>query len=120
MSMLVKTDHTVYSQSFSEFVGALVNAQLRHYASDLFPELDMIDENAFNQGLVRAQQVCTTMNLPLHEHFKRVYRTDGNRIYCDYRLSHTAYLLIGINSDVGSKKVAQIQFELVNKLLNEI
>ena len=120
MTTLTRTDYTVYSQSFSEFVSALVNTQLRHYASDLFPELDMIDENTFNLGLVRAQQVCTTMNLPLHEHFKKVYRTDGNRIYCDYRLSHTAYLLVGINSDAGSKKVAQIQFELVKKLLENI
>lgn len=120
MSTLIRTDHTVYSQSFTEFVSALIDTQLKHYASDLFPELEMKDENAFNQGLVRAQQVCTTMNLPLHEHFKKVYRTDGNHIYCDYRLSHTAYLLVGINSDVGSKKVAQIQFELVKILLDKI
>ncbi len=117
MSKLIKADHTHYTQSFTEFVNALVNSQLKHYASDLFPELDMIDEYRFNHGLERAQQVCTTLNLPLHEHFKKVYRTSGNHIYCDYRLSYTAYLLVGINGDVGSKKVAQIQMELVKKLL---
>jgi len=120
MSTLIRTDYTVYSQSFTEFISALVNTQLKHYASDLFPELEVVDEGTFNQGLVRAQQVCATMNIPLHEHFKKVYRTDGNRIYCDYRLSHTAYLLVGMNSDVGSKKVAKIQFELVKKLLEDI
>lgn len=77
----------------------------------------MIDENKFNQSIVRAQQVCTTLNLPLHEHFKKIYRTSENHIYCDYRLSYTAYLLVGINGDVESKKVAQIQMELVKKLI---
>ncbi len=117
MSTLSRTDYTNYDQPFSEFVKALINTQLKHYASDLFPELEMIDENKFNRGIVRAQQVCTTLNLPIHEHFKKIYRTSGNHIYCDYRLSHTAYLLVGINGDVESKKVAQIQMELVKKLI---
>ncbi len=117
MSNLIKTEHVQYTQHLADFIKALIDTQLKHYASDLFPELDVIDETTFNRGLIRAQQVCTTLNLPLHEHFKKVYRTAGNRIYCDYRLSHTAYLLVSINGDVGSKKVAQIQMELVNKLL---
>ena len=120
MSTLVKTDHTYYSQSFTEFINSLVNSQLKHYASDLFPELEMIDENRFNHGIERAQQVCVTLNLPLHVHFKKVYRTSGNHIYCDYRLSQIAYLLVGINGDVGSKKVAQIQIELVKKLIGNL
>ena len=117
MNTLIKTDHTHYDQPFTEFIKALVNSQLKHYASDLFPELEMTDEHKFNYGIERAQQVCTTLNLPLHKHFKKVYRTSGHHIYCDYRLSYTAYLLVGINGGVGSKKVAQIQMELVNKLL---
>ncbi len=120
MSALVKTDYTYYDQPFAEFVKTLINIQLKHYASDLFPELEMIDETKFNKGLVRAQQVCTTLNLPLNEHFKKVFRTSGNHVYCDYRLSHTAYLLVGINGDVQSKKVAQIQMELVKKLLDNV
>lgn len=117
MSMLINTDYTHYDQSFTEFVKALVNTQLKHYASDLFPELETVDEITFNRGLIRAQKVCATLNMPIHEHFKKVYRTSGNKIYCDYRLSHTAYLLVGLNGDVESKKVAQIQIELVERLL---
>lgn len=117
MNTLIKTDYIHTTQPLANFLRAIIDTRLRHYASDLFPELEMIDENTFNRGLVRAQQVCTTLNLPLHEHFKKVYRTSGKRIYCDYRLSHTAYLLVGINGDVSSKKVAQIQMELVKKLL---
>ena len=119
MSTLIKADHTHYTQSFTEFVNALINSQLVHYASDLFPELEMIDEQRFNHGIERAQQVCVTLKLPLHEHFKKVYRTSENQIYCDYRLSYTAYLLVGINGYVGSKKVAQIQMGMVKKLLGD-
>lgn len=119
MNSLVRIDDIQTIHCLSEFVSALVNAKLKHYASDLFPELEIMDKEMFNHGLIRAQQVCTTLNLPLNEHFKKVYRTHGGHIYCDYRLSHTAYLLVGMNGDVGSKKVAQIQFELVNTLLKK-
>ncbi len=117
MNALVKTNDIYNVQFLAEFVKAIIDARLKHYASDLYPALETVDENKFNNSLVRAQQVCTTLNLPIHEHFKKVYRTSGNHIYCDYRLSHTAYLLVSINGDVGSKKVAQIQMDLVNRLL---
>lgn len=120
MNMLIKTDDIHTAQCLADFSRAIIDTRLKHYASDLYPELELMDEDTFNHGLVRAQQVCTTLNLPLHEHFKKVYRTSDNHIYCDYRLSHTAYLLVGINGDVGSRKVAQIQLELVNKLLGNI
>lgn len=117
MKTLIKFDDIHTIQSLSEFVVAVVSSRLVHYASDLFPELEMMDKEMFNRGLIRAQKVCTSLNLPLNEHFKKVYRTHENNIYCDYRLSHTAYLLVGMNGDVESKKVAQIQIELINKLL---
>ncbi|MFK5855908.1 MAG: hypothetical protein QM503_07235 [Bacteroidota bacterium] len=115
--MLAKIDEINSVHFLSEFLRAIIDTQLKHYASDLYPELELFNEDIFNHSLTRAQQVCTTLNLPLHEHFKKVYRTSGKNIYCDYRLSHTAYLLVSINGDVSSKKVAQIQMELVNKLL---
>ncbi len=115
MNMLIKTNDI--PQPLKDFITAIIDTQLKHYASDLFPELEVVDETIFNISLTRAQQVCTTLNLPLHKHFRKIYRTSGDQIYCDYRLSHTAYLLVGINGDVESKKVAQIQMELINKLL---
>ena len=117
MNAIVKIDDLNRVEFLSSFINAIVDNNLRHYASDLYPELELTDEPTFNKSLKRAQQVCATLNMPVHEHFKRVYRTSGNRIFCDYRLSHTAYLLVSINGDVGSKKVAQIQLELVKKIL---
>ncbi|MBC8320425.1 MAG: hypothetical protein H8E34_06870 [Bacteroidetes bacterium] len=120
MRAIIKTDDVYTTQHLTNFIKALIDSRLKHYASDLYPELEMIDKEAFNQSLIRAQKVCATLNLPLHMHFKKVYRTSGNNIYCDYRLSHTAYLLVGINGDVESKKVAQIQLELVNRLIGNM
>jgi len=117
MNELVKTDDLRSVKFLTNFINAVVDADLKHYASDLYPELELMDEKTFNASLKRAIQVCTTLNIPIHKHFKRVYRTSGNHVFCDYRLSHTAYVLISINGDVGSQKVARIQLELVKKLL---
>lgn len=117
MNTLVRTDDIHSVQFLADFLRAIIDTKLKHYASDLYPELESFDENIFNNSLKRAQQVCATLDLPIHEHFKKVYRTFGNHIYCDYRLSHTAYLLVSINGDVGSKRVAQVQMELVNQIL---
>lgn len=119
MNTLMHFDQEYYNNSIREFIDAVIDNDLKHYASDLFPELEMTDEDAFNHSLIRAQQVCATLNLPVHKHFKRIYRTSKGRVYCDYKLSHTAYLLVGINGDVKHHKVAKIQMELVKLLLNQ-
>jgi len=117
MPSIINIEYTSHRSPIADFIFAVKDSKLVHYASDLFPELDMVDEELFNHSLYRAQKVCTTMNFPVHEHFKKVYRTSDNNIYCDYKLSHIAYLLVSINGDVSSKKVAKIQMELVNTLL---
>jgi hypothetical protein len=117
MNALIRIEHSQKNEPLVDFLNAIVDAQLIHYASDLYPELEMPDEESFNQSLNRAQQVCSTLNLPVHEHFKRIYRTSKNHVYCDYKLSHTAYILVSINGDVSRKKVAQIQMELVQSLI---
>ncbi len=117
MKTLTNTNDLHNVQFLASFLKAVIDKQLMHYASDLYPELELINEATFNKSLTRAQQVCATLNLPINEHFKKIYRTSGKHIYCDYKLSHTAYILISINGDVESKKVAQIQMELVNRLL---
>jgi antitoxin component of RelBE/YafQ-DinJ toxin-antitoxin module len=119
MNTLMHIDQlNIDNRSIFGFMDAVIDNELKHYASDLFPELDMSDEEAFNTSLHRAKQVCITMKLPIDKHFKKIYRTSNNRVYCDYKLSHTAYLLVGINGDVRHEKVAQIQMELVKLLLN--
>ena len=117
MSNLIIIDHSQPTNSILNFINALADTRLRHYASDLFPELEMTDEKSFNKSLYKAQQVCSTLRIPVHEHFKKIYRTSGNHVYCDYKLSHTAYILIGINGDVSRQKVAQIQMDLVSSLI---
>jgi len=72
MSTLIKSDYTYYDQSFAEFVKALINTQLKHYASDLFPELETVDEITFNRGLIRAQKVCTTLNCQYTNILKKI------------------------------------------------
>ncbi len=120
MNTLIHFDHLSHSnKSINDFMNAVIENELKHYASDLFPELEMTDEKAFNDSLYRAEQVLITMNLPVSKHFKKVYRTSKGKVYCDYKLSHIAYLLVGINGDVRRSKVAKIQMELVKLLLGQ-
>ncbi len=120
MSTLIRIEHVHHRQPLFDFVNAVVESQLKHYASDLFPELEMNDMDILNHSLARAQQVCTTLNIPIKEHFKKIYRTSENNVYCDYKLSNTAYILVSLNGDVNMKKVAQIQLELANSLLGKL
>lgn len=120
MNTLIHIEHVHYHKPIVDFINAVAENKLKHYASDLFPELEITDEEIANISIQRATQVCTTLKLPINEHFRKVYRTSGNKIYCDYKLSHLAYLLVGINGDVKHFKVAKMQMELVKLILDKI
>lgn len=105
--------------ALEQFAQALNDAHLTHYASDLLPELELANEISFMDSIGKAQQVMATLNLPVESHFKRIYRNNEGCIYCDYKLSHIAYLLVSINGDVANPKVAGIQYELISRLLNK-
>lgn len=117
MNTLVRLHDIQMHGVINQFVNALNDAQLTHYASDLLPELELANEISFMESITRAQQVMATLNLPIEGHFKRIYRTTEGCIYCDYKLSHVAYLLVSINGDVANKKVASIQYELIKRLI---
>lgn len=105
------------NKHIANFVAAIIESQLTHYASDLYPELGIDDDRMFLDSLARARQVCATLKLPVKEHFKKVYRYAEGDVYCDYKLSYTAYVLVSINGDVSSRNVARVQMELVKRLL---
>ncbi len=117
MNNLVRFHDLHTHLALEQFIQALNDAHLTHYASDLLPELELANEIGFMESIGKAQQVMATLNLPIESHFKRIYRTKEGCIYCDYKLSHVAYLLVGINGDVSNPKVAGIQYELINRLL---
>lgn len=113
----MRYNERIENKHIANFVTAIVESQLTHYASDLYPELGVENDTLFIDSLNRAQQVCATLKLPVKEHFKKVYRFAEGDVYCDYKLSHTAYILVSINGDVSRRNVARIQMELVKYLL---
>lgn len=117
MNTLVRLHDFQTNRALLGFLNALADAQLTHYASDLLPELELVDEIEFMRSIKKAQQVLTTLSLPLDQHFRKIYRTREGHVFCDYKLSPMAYMLVGINGNVANRKVASIQHELIKKLL---
>lgn len=120
MDNLIRLQDLQMHSALRDFLIALSDARLIHYASDLLPELELIDEVDFMSSIQKAKQVMATLHMPVEEHFRRIYRTREGLVYCDYKLSHVAYLLVGINGDVSNKKVASIQYELIKRLLSTV
>ncbi|OFY50976.1 MAG: hypothetical protein A2W85_05025 [Bacteroidetes bacterium GWF2_41_31] len=118
MDNLIRIQDLQMHSALSEFLIALSDARLIHYASDLLPELELNNEVDFMNSIQKAKQVMATLHMPVEEHFKRIYRTRDGLVYCDYKLSHVAYILVGINGDVSNKKVASIQYELIKRLFS--
>lgn len=119
MDNLIRLQDLQIHSALSEFLIALRDARLIHYASDLLPELELANEVDFMISIRKAKRVMATLNLPVEEHFRKIYRTRGEYVFCDYKLSHIAYLLVSINGDVENQQVARIQLELVNRLLSK-
>ncbi len=117
MNTLARFHEYQTNRALLNFLNALADAQLTHYASDLLPELELANEIEFMHSIQKAQQVLTTLSLPVGRHFKKIYRTRDGHVFCDYKLSHVAYMLVGINGNVANRKVASIQLELIKKLL---
>ena len=102
-----------------EFIDAVIDSDMRHYASEIIEMVEMGREQELLEAMQRAQTACQTMNIPIEQHFKKVYRESHQNVVCDYKLSPLAFGLICINANPANKNIARIQIEMINKLLGE-
>lgn len=84
-------------------------ARLNYFASEVMDMLGIVDADETDLSLYRAFQVCGTLQLPVHRHFKRVYRSDGENLIADWKISPLACYLIVINCDPIHENVAKAQ-----------
>ncbi len=121
--MLVKiiNDDELYRfHGLLEFIDAVIDSNMRHYASEIIELVEMGNEKEIINAMIRAQDACRALDIPVEEHFKKVYRDDlQHRVICDYKLSPLAFGLICINANPKNKNIARIQVELINKLLGK-
>lgn len=115
--MLMTLEQTNLKNPLENFLDSVADQKLTYYASDLLELTGCASMKELSQALKRATEVCSCMHLPLRENFKVVYRSHEGEVLQDWRLSPMAYLLLIINADAHSELVAQMQVELVNKVL---
>ena len=115
--MLVTIEQTRTYAPLENFLNSLAEKELTCYASDLLQQhgCDSIDE--LSQAVKRATEVCNSMQVPLHENFKPVYRSRNGEVVQDWRLSPMAYMLTVLNADAKNDLVARTQLEMVRSFL---
>lgn len=86
-----------------------IETSLNFFAVDIMEILDIADEEEITISLNRAFQVCSKLNIPFNENFKRVYRFNGEVLIADWKISPLACYLIIINCDPGHERVAEAQ-----------
>jgi hypothetical protein len=115
---LMTIDHISIQNPIENFVDSLADSNLTCYASDLIEQQGCHSLEELSQAVKRATAVCNSMNLPLQENFKVVYRSRRGEMIQDWRLSSMAYLLTALNADSRNSFVAQLQVEMVKRMLD--
>jgi hypothetical protein len=94
----------------------LFEARLNYLVSEIMTSLDIDDVNEIATSLSRAFQACGTLQLSFNRNFKKVYRSDGDHITMDWKISPLACYLIVINCNPSYERVAkaQLYFALKN------
>ena len=113
--------HLVYRQPhfriLDDFQHLLEYKKLRYYASDLFDEQATNHEHHVQEAVKRAMQVCNTLNWPVSNHFKIVYKAFGEEIGIDYKMSVLGAYLVLMNGNPNLQQVAAFQKDVIVNFL---
>lgn len=112
-------DHVSLHSTIENFADSLADRNLTHYASDLLEKNGCRSLHELSFAVKRATEACNCMHLPLQENFKVVYRSRNGEVVQDWRLSPMAYLLTALNSDPHNAFVANLQVEVVKRMLDQ-
>ncbi|WP_461489656.1 hypothetical protein [Pontibacter sp. HJ8] len=115
--MLMTLDHTTINSPLESFVDSLADRNLTCYASELLEQHGCNNLQELSLAVKRATEVCNCLHMPLQENFKVVYRSRNGEVVQDWRLSPVAYLLTALNSDSRNALVANLQVEMVKRML---
>ncbi len=92
---------------------SLTSRYLRHYAIDVLERAGIREEEEMDRALLRAMQVCQSLDIPLEENFRMVYRNKDDKILKDFKLSELASSLLMMNANTTNVYVARTQVELI-------
>ena len=81
-----------------------------HIASMLIDDAVYIDDAALEAAMQRTFQVCLQLDIPIHQHFRRIYvHNASGHVHDDWALSDLAFYLLLLNGDAHHSSVASAQ-----------
>ena len=83
--------------------------RLLYYASEVMERLGDISANDFAETLLRTMKICSALDIPINDNFKKIYRYDGEKMITDWQLSPLACYLLLLNGNPMNPAVAKIQ-----------
>ena len=119
-----KSLHIIYdkyrSKEITRFLDSLHILRCSYYASD-FLQADEDELEMVAISVQRTMEIFKTLNLPIEDHFYRVYRSKRNFVYRDWRLSELACIYMLMNGDpTDISNLAQQQTTLIDQMLQHI
>lgn len=123
----MKASLIVYSwvqepQGLTSFRHYLREASLRFYASEALHSMGYFTGDEFEEALHRTLSILTAADLPIQNHIRRTFRSEGDQIYQDWKLSSLALHVLKINGDPKNGQVAHYQlktYSLMSQHLNQ-
>ncbi len=82
---------------------------LRFYASEITEQIGGVSPSDMAEALRRAMGVCAAAGLPVADHFRGVYRFDGQNLIADFLLSSAGCYLLILNGNPFNPLVAKAQ-----------
>lgn len=96
-----------------DFLNGFESRRYVYYASELFEDSGFEREEEILKAIERAMLVCATLKISVNDHFKTIYKSVGDDVYIDWKLSPLACSLTLLNGDPRLDKVADFQLRLV-------
>lgn len=102
-----------------EFIEAIIEMGLLFDSESLqkvYPS-----EKELGKAIKRAMHICYIIGIPLDKHFRIRYVSNHNQhtVTRVWKMSKAAYYLTLINGEPDNMTVSQMQWELINKVLED-
>jgi hypothetical protein len=104
---------------YANVVEEAMNDRNLIFTANSLLDIGFRSRSEIEECISRAKSVCTCNGLPLHQHFKSIYISDGDRhtVQREWRLSRLAYTLAILNGSSENPLVARLQMAILNSYL---
>ena len=117
---IVEIYNSPLPQNIIDFIEAIIEMKLLFNSESLQNVYPSAQE--LGTAVKRAMRICYNIGIPLEEHFRIRYVSNLNQrtVTQVWKMSKAAYCLTLINGDPDNLMVGRMQWELINKMLEEV